>query len=196
MVFQLAAQRLFDRATRLLHREGRKLVLQMAQVARELRSNEIGACRQKLAQFDVTRSKRGKCVCDPPFARLSRLKWRRDYANGPSRRVRQFQRQRCLRARWNKTNAVLRQHKASASQAKKVRQRACHFRSGLNPPAGVNGSDAAGEISPGYLLEASLADHVGERLLRWKLADALVKIAIGLRTRANVLTYARNDLDG
>ena len=55
VIFELAAKRPLDRVARLGHREGVGLVLQMAQVGRQFRADDIGARCEKLSEFDVAR---------------------------------------------------------------------------------------------------------------------------------------------
>src|SRR5690606_3003540 len=63
-----------------------------------------------------------------------------------------------------------------------------------DPPAGVESSDAAGQVAPGHLLEAGGTGHFGENFLRRELADALHEVAVGLLTRSDEPPETRDDL--
>ena len=53
MIFELAAERLFDGLPRLGHGERRQVVLQLRQLPRELGPDDIGARGEKLAELDI-----------------------------------------------------------------------------------------------------------------------------------------------
>ena len=70
VVLQPAAQRLLDGLARLPHREGRQLVLQVAQIAGELRPDQVGAGGEELPELDVAGAEAGERAGDAPLLRL------------------------------------------------------------------------------------------------------------------------------
>ena len=53
VVFEFAAERLFDRAPRFRHGERRQLVLQVREILLQCRRDQVAAGGQKLAELDV-----------------------------------------------------------------------------------------------------------------------------------------------
>jgi hypothetical protein len=60
-------------------------------------------------------------------------------------------------------------------------------------PARVHGGNTAGQIAIANALEASVADHVRERLLLGEFADALDEVLIRLRRACRQFTKTGND---
>ena len=62
-----------DRGARLLHREGRQLVLQHRELGGELGADDVGAGREELAELDVGGAERGERAQDRRLARVARV---------------------------------------------------------------------------------------------------------------------------
>src|SRR5690349_8877912 len=82
MVLQTPAERLFDRAPRFLLREGGKPVLQVRQVLRELRPDDVGAGGEELSELDVARAEARQRGGDARLRRLGCAEGRSYRADG------------------------------------------------------------------------------------------------------------------
>ena len=82
MVLKLAAELLLDGLARFGHGKGRQLVLQVPQVAGEVRPDQIGAGGEKLAELDVAGAEAGDGARNPARLGLPGAEWPGEDANG------------------------------------------------------------------------------------------------------------------
>ena len=106
--------------------ERRQLVLQVAQVAGELRADQVGARGEELAELDVAGAETGERAGDAPLAWAGRCETARSGCGSAGSRAGEMQRQRHLGPGRHEAHAVLRQHDAGARQAKDVAEGGGH----------------------------------------------------------------------
>ena len=128
MILQLAAELLLDRLARLGHGERRQPVLQVAQIACELRPDQIGAGGEELAELDVAGAEAGDGAGDAPRLGLAGAERPGENADGQRGGAGQVERERHLGARRHEAHAMLRQHEAGARKAEDVADGCGHER--------------------------------------------------------------------
>ena len=126
VILEPAAQRLLDGFACFPHREGRQLVLQVAEVAGELGADEIGAGGEELAELDVAGPQAGQRAGDAPSFRLADAEGPGQRADRQRRGAGEMQGERHLGPGRHEAHAVLGQHDAGARQAEDVADGGSH----------------------------------------------------------------------
>ena len=126
MIFELSAERGFHRTAGFVHSERFHPVLQQRKIALQLRSDDVAARCEKLAEFDVRGSKCRECRGNPLVLRDAALKGRGQNAHRQRRQPRHFQRQRFRPILRHEPDAVAREDNAGLREAQRVKNGSGH----------------------------------------------------------------------
>ena len=126
MILEPATERLLDRLACFPHREGRQLVLQVSEVAGQLRPDQVVAGGKELAELDVAGPQAGQRAGNAPLFRLAEAQRPGQGSDRQGGGAGEMQRQRHLGAGRHEAHAVLCQHDAGTRKTEDVAEGGCH----------------------------------------------------------------------
>ena len=127
VILQPAAELDLDRPAGFLHGERRQPILQVPEVAGQLRPDQIGAGGEELAELDVAGAEARECGGDAGVLGLARTERPGQDADGQRRRAGEPQRQRRAGPGRHEAHAVLGQNQPGAGEAEDVADGCGHW---------------------------------------------------------------------